>query len=147
MPVLAVQAGEAHVDIPARKLCLATLSKMLASWSHRSDFRAFAIDSIGVRCCLRGISNGSVDVCDGGALSLLSEAATTLCALHKAYGADMAAAAQAMVEREEQSGPTAEWAELLAAAAATTVKRTKDAYKALLRRKQARAPRFKRGAA
>jgi hypothetical protein len=138
-----VQGGEAHIDIPARKLCIVALSKMLASWVDQPDFKAFAIHSIGVRCCLRGLCSGSVDIRDGGALGILNKAANTLCALHVAYGEDFLEAARSFIQQEEQAQYAGEWGELLAAAAAEDVKRSKDAYKALLRRKQARGSRIK----
>ena len=131
------------MDIPARKLCLAALSKMLARSELQGDLRRLAIEGLGVRCCLRGLCNGSIDIRDGGALSLLTEAAATLCALYAAFGGAMAAAAQEYVHREERDEYAAEWTELLAAAIALDSKRTKSAYKALLRRKQARTPRVK----
>lgn len=124
-----------------RKQCIAALRRMLAQLAAQPSFRSVALDGIGVRCCLRGLCNGSVDVRDGGALGLLAEAAHVTCELHAAYGDAFDAAARAYVAAEEGSRFEAEWQEVLMAITAEDAARAKTALKALLRAKQARAPR------
>jgi hypothetical protein len=138
---MCVQGGEAHVDIPIRKQCLVALHRIMERLAPEPSFEEFAVQNIGVRCCLRGLCNGSVDIRDGGALGLLNEASQTICALHAAYSAAFEAASQAYVEREEGAKHRKAWGELLVAVAAHDVVATKANYKALLRAKQARAPR------
>ena len=136
-----VQGGEGHVVPSVRKQCIAALRRMLAQLAAQPSFRPIALDGIGVRCCLRGLCNGSIDVRDGGALGLMTEAAHVACELHAAYGDAYGAAARAFVAAEEGGRHETEWQEVLQAVAAEDVARTKAAFKALLRAKQARAPR------
>jgi hypothetical protein len=136
-----MQGGEAHVDIPIRKQCLVALHSIMERLVHDPSFEDFAVHNIGIRCCLRGLCNGSVDIRDGGALGLLNEASRTVCTLHAAHSGAFEAAAQAYVTQEEGEQHRAAWGELLVAIASHDVSTTKAKYKALLRAKQARAPR------
>jgi hypothetical protein len=140
---LRLQGGEAHVDVPARKVCVVALGRLVTAFKGRPGFRAFAIDDVGVRCCLRGLCGGSVDVRDGGALGLLNEAAATLVALQSAYRNDFLQACTQYVQRGEEARFEVPWAAVLAAIEGGDATAVKAALKALMRAKQARGPRIK----
>jgi hypothetical protein len=61
------------VDIAQRKLCVAALVRLLKTWGGEPWMRAYAIERIGVECCVCGVVAGGVDVRDGGVLGLLNE--------------------------------------------------------------------------
>lgn len=61
------------MDVSTRKTCIGALAKLVKLWGSDPSFKSFAIESIGVGCCMRGTVNGTVDVRDGSVLGLLSE--------------------------------------------------------------------------
>ena len=73
-----MQGASSHVDVSQRKLCVAALVKLLKVWGGEGWFRQYAIDSIGVQCCVGGMLSGGVDVRDGGVLGLLTEVLRTV---------------------------------------------------------------------
>lgn len=68
-----MQGASSHVDVSQRKLCIAALVKLLKVWGSEAWFKQYAIDSIGIQCCVAGMVSGGVDVRDGGVLGLLTE--------------------------------------------------------------------------
>ena len=95
---ISVQGGEAHVDVAVRKLSIVALGRALRQCAARPSFASFAVRSVGARCCLAGLTNGSVDVRDGAALGLMLEASNVLVALDASYGADFRGAAAQYVQ-------------------------------------------------
>ena len=71
--VACMQGASSHVDVSQRKLCTAALVKLLKVWGGEEWFKQYAIDSIGLQCCVGGMVSGGVDVRDGGVLGLLTE--------------------------------------------------------------------------
>ena len=131
-----MQGGQAHVDTSARKVCIAALGKLLTSCQDRAGFKQFAMEQIGVRCCLCGLCNGSVDARDGGAVGLLNEAASALSALQATYGQDFQALAAQCTHSSSEQDVAEQWAAVLASVSEQDARRIKDALKALMRAKQ-----------
>ena len=131
------------MDIAARKACLTCLHRALSKYAQNSDFQRFAVHRVGIAACLKGLTDGSVDVRDGAALGLLGEAAAILVQLRTEYPEATMAAAAEFVRNSEGTAHAATWEAVLAAVQAGDAKGAKDALKALLRAKQARPPRGK----
>lgn len=68
-----MQGASSHIDISQRKLCVAALVRLLKVWGGEAGFKQYAIDSVGIQCCVLGMLSGGVDVRDGGVLGLLTE--------------------------------------------------------------------------
>jgi hypothetical protein len=73
-----VQGASSHVDVTVRKQCVSSLSRMVQAWAADVSFRHFAINSIGVQCCIQGLTDGGVDIRDGSVLGLLNEVRSML---------------------------------------------------------------------
>lgn len=80
-----LQGASSHVDVSTRKTCVTSLGKLVKLWGSDASFKQFAIDKVGIFCCIQGTVNGGVDIRDGGALGLLSEVSSHTACLAKSW--------------------------------------------------------------
>eukprot|EP00892_Ulva_mutabilis_P003832 jgi/Ulvmu1/1820/UM119_0038.1 len=135
-----VKGAASHVDVSTRKTCIASLVKLVKLWGSDASFKQFAIDRVGIHCCIQGTVNGGVDIRDGGALGLLSEVATCVKALHELYGEEFMHAARTFIEADVAAASNEavceKWNILIQNVMDGNIKGTKDALKAMMRLKQ-----------